>query len=312
MPHIETKDGNRLFYTDGGSGKPVVFVASAWLSSRMWELQMAALINQGFRCIAYDRRGHGRSDWPWHGYDYDTLADDLAALLEQLDLRDVTLVAHSMGGGEVIRYLTRHGAGRVARMALVAATAPFPMKTSDNRIAIDRHLMEADLAVRTADRPKWFADNAAGFFGIGLPGVYVSPELMQFMIRQCLDCSSWAAKEFFLAGFTTDLRGELSSVAVPTLIIHGDRDVQAPIDVCGRKMAQLVSGSTFIVYENAAHGLFITHADRLNSDLLQFVRSDTVHGPELTCVGVEADLQVGLDGPKGPPLRIPHTSDLRV
>ena len=271
MPFIETKDRTRLFYTEGGSGKPVVFVASAWLSSRMWEFQMPELVDHGLHCIAYDRRGHGRSDWVWDGYDYDTLADDLAALLEKLALRDVTLVGHSMGAGEVVRYLTRHGASRVARIALVSATAPFPMVTSDNPIAIDRALIEADMAVRTADRPKWFADNAAGFFGIGLPGVSVSPEMTQFMIRQCLDCSARAAAAFFLTGFTTDLRAEMRAIQVPTLIVHGDHDMQAPIDLCGRQAARLVPGSTLAEYANAAHGLFVTHADRLTRDLGAFV-----------------------------------------
>jgi non-heme chloroperoxidase len=273
MPYIKVQDGSQLFYADGGEGAPVVFMASAWLSSRMWEFQLPHLTDHGLRCVTYDRRGHGRSDWPWSGYDYDTLADDLATLLERLDLRDVTLVAHSMGGGEAIRYLTRHGAGRVARIALVAATAPFPMATADNPHAIDRALMEADLAVRTADRPKWFADNAAGFFGVGLPGISVSSEFVEFMIRQCLDCSARAAAALFLAGFTTDLRGELRAITVPTLVIHGDHDVQAPLEICGRRTAQLVTDSRLIVYENAAHGLFVTHADRLNDDLLAFTRA---------------------------------------
>jgi non-heme chloroperoxidase len=271
MPFIDTRDRTRLFYTEGGTGSPVVLVASAWLSSRMWELQMADLVDRGLRCIAYDRRGHGRSDWPWNGYDYDTLADDLAALVEHLDLRDATLVGHSMGGGEVIRYVTRHGAHRVRRIALVSATAPFPMSTAENPTGIDRMLMEADMAVRTADRPKWFADNAAGFFGIGLPGVSVSPELTQFMIRQCLDCSARAAAAFFLTGFTTDLRADMRALTLPTLIVHGDHDLQAPIDICGRQAARLVPGSTLVEYANAAHGLFLTHADRLARDLVAFI-----------------------------------------
>ena len=271
MPFIETNDHTQLFYTDGGTGKPVVFVASAWLSSRMWEFQMPHLVARGCRCIAYDRRGHGRSDWPWNGYDYDTLADDLAALLERLDLRHVTLVAHSMGGGEVVRYLTRHGAGRIERIALIAATLPFPMQTADNPDGIERSLMEADMAVRTADRPKWFSDNAEGFFGIGVPGATVSPELIRFMISQCLDCSARATAEVFLAGFTTDLRAELKKIAVPTLIVHGHHDRQAPIDICGRKTARLVPGSIFVEYDDAAHGLFVTHASRLNDDLSAFI-----------------------------------------
>jgi pimeloyl-ACP methyl ester carboxylesterase len=266
MPYVETSDSTRLFFTEGGRGKPVVFVAGAWLNSQMWEFQMPDLVHLGLRCVAYDRRGHGRSDWSWEGYDYDTLADDLATLLKRLDLNAVTLVGHSMGGGEVIRYLTRHGASRVERIALVAATAPFPMETADNPGAIDRMLIEVDLAARTADRPRWFADNADAFFGIGLPGVSVSPELTEYMIRQCLDCSARAAEAFFIAGYTTDLRAELRAITVPTLIVHGDHDVQAPVDICGRRIAPLVPNATFLSYENAAHGLFITHADRLNVD----------------------------------------------
>jgi non-heme chloroperoxidase len=271
MPFVETKDGTKLYYLDGGAGKPVVFVASAWLSSRMWEFQLPALIARGLRCVAYDRRGHGRSDWAWDGYD--TLADDLAALLETLDLREVTLVAHSAGGGEVVRYLSRHGAARVARIALVSATTPFPMKTASNPDGIDRALMEADLASRTADRPRWFAAHADGFFGVDLPGVSVSREFAQFMIGQCLDCSARAAVEVFLAGFTTDLREELRAVSVPALIIHGDRDLQAPLDLCGRKTAQLVPDNRIVVYQNAARELFVTHAARLNADLHQFIQA---------------------------------------
>ncbi len=272
MPYFDVADGTRLYYVDAGRGKTVVFVSSAWLSSKMWEPQLAYLAGQGLRCVAYDRRGHGRSDWPWDGYDYDTLADDLASLLEHLDLRDVTLVGHSAGCGEVVRCLTRYGAGRVERLALISGTTPFPMKTDDNPGGIDRALMQADLDRRTADRPRWFAANADGFFGIGLPGVSVSPERIQFMIQQCLDCSARATSELFLTAFTTDLRHELRAVSVPTLVIHGDHDIQAPIDICGRATALLVPNAWFIEYENAAHGLFVTHADRLNADLVTFVR----------------------------------------
>jgi pimeloyl-ACP methyl ester carboxylesterase len=274
MPYIETADHTRLFYIDGGTGKPVVFVASAWLSSRMWEFQLPYLVKRGMRCIAYDRRGHGRSDWTWDGYDYDTLAGDLAALLDQLDLRDVTLIGQSMGGGEVVRYLTRHGAGRIERIVLLSATTPFPMKTPDNPDGVDRTLMEADMAARTGDRPKWLADNAAAFFGLGLPDVSVSPPFIESMIRQCLECSARATAEFFLTGFATDQRAELRAITVPALVIHGDRDAQAPISICGEQAAKLLPNATFVVYENAAHGLFVTHADRLNADLLAFARGD--------------------------------------
>jgi len=270
MPYLQTRDHTRLFYTDGGTGRPMVFVASAWLDSRMWEFQTPYLVDQGFRCIAYDRRGHGRSDWSWDGYDYDTLADDLGALLDHVDLQDVTLVSHSAGSGEIVRYLTRHGAARVARIALVSGTTPSLMKREDNPEGIDTALMQADLAARTADRPKWYAENAVGFFGAGLPGVRVSAEFTEFVIRQCLDCSARAAVEFFLTGFTADLREELRTIDVPALIVHGDRDIQAPLELCGRRTARLVPRGTLRLYENAAHGLFMTHADRLNADLVAF------------------------------------------
>jgi pimeloyl-ACP methyl ester carboxylesterase len=270
MPYVHTRDHTRLFYLDTHVGRPVVFVASAWLNSRMWEFQIPYFVSHGFRCIAYDRRGHGRSDWPWTGYDYDTLSDDLDALVIHLELRDFVLVGHSAGAGEVVRYVTRYGADRVAGLALVSGTTPFPMKTTDNPEGIDRALMEVDLEVRTRDRARWFADNADGFFGIGLPGVTVSPAFREHMIRECLTCSAHATRAFFLTGFTTDLRADLRRLAVPTLVVHGTHDRQAPITVSGDRTAALIRGCEYRVYENAAHGLFITHADRLNTDLHAF------------------------------------------
>jgi non-heme chloroperoxidase len=272
MPYVDTRDNTRLFYTDTHLGRPLLFVASAWLNSRMWEFQIPYFADHGFRCVAYDRRGHGRSDSPWTGYDYDTLADDLHALVTHLDLRDVVLVGHSAGAGEVVRYVSRC-ADRVAAIALVSGTAPFPMKTTDNPDGIERALMEGDLAVRTRDRAKWFADNADGFFGIGLPGVSVSPECREHMIRECLTCSAHATRAFFLTGFTSDLRQDLSRITVPTLIVHGTHDLQAPFAICGERTAKLVAASELRVYEGAAHGLFMTHADRLNADLHAFVRT---------------------------------------
>ncbi|HET7220112.1 MAG TPA: alpha/beta hydrolase [Vicinamibacterales bacterium] len=273
MPYLHTRDNTRLFYIDTHVGRPIVFVAGAWLNSRMWELQIPHFADRGFRCIAYDRRGHGRSDWPWTGYDYDTLTDDLDALVHHLDLRDVMLVGHSAGAGEVVRYASRYGANRVAAIALVSGTTPFPMRTADNPAGIERALMEADLAVRTRDRAKWFADNADGFFGVGLPGIAVSAEFRQFMIRECLTCSAHATRAFFLTGFTSDLRQDLRRLSVPTMIVHGTHDLQAPLAVCGEPTAALVAGSELHVYQNAAHGLFVTHADRLNTDLHTFARA---------------------------------------
>jgi pimeloyl-ACP methyl ester carboxylesterase len=273
MPYVHTPESVRLFFIDTQVGSPIVFIASVWLNSRVWEFQIPYFVSERFRCIAYDRRGHGRSDTPWSGADYDTLASDLNALLNHLDLRDVVLVGHSAGAGEVVRYLSLFGGDRVAGIALVSGTTPFAMKTADNPEGIDRRLMEADLAARTADRARWFAENADAFFGVGLSGVTVSRDFREYMIRECLTCSPHATRAFFLTAFTTDLRQDLCRVAVPSLVAHGTHDVQAPFAVCGERTAGLIRRSDFHVYQNAAHGLFITHADRLNRDLHAFCRA---------------------------------------
>jgi pimeloyl-ACP methyl ester carboxylesterase len=282
MPYIHIRDKTQLFYIDTAAGRPLVFVSSAWLNSRMWEFQIPYFVDRGFRCVAYDRRGHGRSDWPWTGYDYDTLADDLAEVVNRLELRDVFLVAHSAGAGEVVRYVTRYGDEHIAGIAIISGTTPFPMKTTNNPEGIERALMEADLNARTKDRARWFAENAGGFFGTGPPGVEISSEFAQHMIRECLTCSAHATREFFLTGFTTDLREDLRRIAVPVLIVHGDHDVQAPLAICGARTAALAQNSTFHVYGKAAHGLFVTHADRLNEDLCAFI---TTASQRMTGVG---------------------------
>jgi non-heme chloroperoxidase len=271
MPFVDTRDHTSLLYRDWGTGKPVLFISSWALSSDMWQYQMVNLIDQGLRCIAYDRRGHGRSDDPGRGYDYDTLADDLAALIEHLDLHDVTLVAHSMAGGEVVRYLTRHGAGRVAGIVLLAATLPFPLKTSDNPDGIDGSLAEAVRASWKQDFTRWVAANRAPFFGEGLPGCDVSPAVQDWLVRDLEHASLQALVECNRATFETDFRAEMRAITVPTLIVHGDSDAGAPVALTGQKSAQLIPGSRLVVYENAPHGLFLTHRERLNADLLAFV-----------------------------------------
>ncbi|GAA4665032.1 alpha/beta fold hydrolase [Streptomyces youssoufiensis] len=270
MPYFEGSDGTSLFYNDWGRGKPVVFVSGAWLSSSAWELQMLPLSERGLRCVAFDKRGHGRSDWVGHGFDYDTLADDLAALLDHLDLREVTLVAHSMGGGEVIRYLTRHGYDRVSRVVLMAVTAPLLVETPDHPEGIGQEVLDALLATQARDRPRWMAQNAQAFFATHL-GNTVSTELIEQTVRRCLDCSAKAAVEVVRTGFCTDLREEVSVLRVPTLILHGDADASAPIDLCGRRLAHLVPDNVYREYPAAGHGLFVTHAERVNQDLLDFV-----------------------------------------
>ncbi|GAA4607170.1 pimeloyl-ACP methyl ester carboxylesterase [Actinoplanes octamycinicus] len=268
MPYVTAKDGTALHYLDWGSGQPMLFVPSAWLPVQMWEHQLTDLTERGLRCVAYDRRGHGRSDAPWDGYDYDTLADDLAALVDHLDLRDLTLVGHSAGGGEVVRYLTRHGAHRVRGIVLLAATTPFPKRTADNPHGVPAELSAADAAYRAADRPRWNAERAASFFALDTNEV--SPEQIEWFRDIIMRCTPRAHRATYATAFHTDLRDELRALRVPTLVLHGDRDEQAPLEVCGRRAAELVPGSELRVYQGAAHGLFVTHAARLNDDLHGF------------------------------------------
>lgn len=271
MAFFDTRDGTRLYYSDWGTGKPFVLVPAAFMNTEMWELQMTFLASRGLRCISYDRRGHCRSDWPAEGYDYDTLASDLAALIDFLDLRDITLVGYSMGSGEVIRYLSRYGSDRVSRLAILSGTAPFLQKTEDNPEGIEPSMYDQMVERRTQDRPKWFADNAPPFFGAGFPGISISPERMQWGVQMCLQCSAKATIDCGEAVYQTDFRAEMTDIKLPTLIIHGDADQSAPVHLCGRKSSQLIQDSRYIEYENGPHGLFITHADRLNADLLHFI-----------------------------------------
>ena len=267
MQLIETKDGAGLFYRDWGTGKPVVFVHGWAMSSDVWQYQMVYLAAQGLRCVTYDRRGHGRSSDPGRGYDFDTLADDLGAVIERLDLREVTLVGHSMGCAEIARYLTRDGGSRVARVVLVSASLPFVMKTADNPDGVDRAVFENTRAGWSKDFPKWLGENARPFFAPD-----TSQHMVDWGIRICLHTSLQALFECNRIDVETDFRPELPHIKVPTLVIHGDADVSAPLDLMGRKTAKLIPGSQLKVYERGPHGLMFTHTDRLNADLLAFIR----------------------------------------
>lgn len=272
MPYVETGDGTSLFYADWGVGPPVVFVHGWSLHSGMWEYQLPSLTDHGLRCVAYDRRGHGRSDQPGRGYDSDTLADDLAALLNHLDLRGVTLVAHSMGAGEVVRYLARHRAGRVARIALIAATTPCLMTSADTPEGVDRAVFDATAAALRRDRPGWFAAGAGAYFALGRPDCRVPPALVEDAIRMCLATPLMVQLACFRAFTETDFCPDLRAVNVPALVIHGDADQSAPLDRTGRRTAAGLAHGRLVVYEGAPHGLYVTEQNRLNDDLLAFVR----------------------------------------
>ncbi|MGV0029087.1 alpha/beta fold hydrolase [Phormidesmis priestleyi] len=269
---IETRDGISLFHYDWGTGQPVVFVHGWGLGAGMWEYQMTDLSNRGLRCIAYDKRGCGRSDQPGHGYDFDTLADDLASLIEQLDLRNVTLVGFSAGCGDVARYLSRHGMGRIARSVLIGSVTPFLAKTADNPEGIDPSVFDEMIAALRRDRPRYLAASAPSFFGAGLPTVSVSPELIQWGVGLALQASPKATIEMVRAFSETDFRSDMPAFTMPTLTIHGDQDQNHPIDLTGQKTAQAIPGNQFKVYEGAAHGLFVTHKEQLNRDLLTFIQ----------------------------------------
>jgi pimeloyl-ACP methyl ester carboxylesterase len=274
MPFIETNDGTRLHYQDRGEGEPIVLIHGWTLGAEVWERQTAGLAAQGLRCVAYDRRGSGQSGRPVDGYDYGTLADDLAALMERLDLRGATLVGHSMGGGEVARYVARHGTGRVARAVFVAATTPFLLRTEDNPDGVDREVFDGMIAGLRADREGYLAASAPTFFGDGLPSIDVPPETRERMVRLACSCSPEAVVATVRSFSETDFRADLRAFAgVPTLVVHGDADANVPLDLCGRRTAASIPGSRLEVYEGAPHGLPITHADRLNRDLLAFVRA---------------------------------------
>lgn len=260
MPFVETQDGTRIFVRDWGTGQPVLLVHGWPLSADMWEYQMPALVGAGFRCIAVDRRGFGRSDHPGQGYDFDTFADDLAAVLTALDLRAVTLVGYSMGAGEITRYLARHGATRVARTVLIGA-ALSPM---DEAVA---GMMSQVIA---ADRPQFMTDGVPSLFA-STTGEPVSGAQMQWVVGLALQASPLATLDCLRAFGRNDFRAELPAFTMPTLVIHGDADTSQPVAVA-QEVAAAIPGARYAEYAGAPHGLFLTERTRLAADLVRFVQ----------------------------------------
>ncbi|MTE14535.1 alpha/beta fold hydrolase [Nocardia aurantiaca] len=279
MPFIETRTGTSLFYRDWSTGRPVVFCSAWGMDSTEARGVMADLVAHGFRAIAVDRRGHGRSDDPGLGYDYDTLADDLADVLDHLDVHEAMLVGHSLGGGEVVRYLTRYGTTRVDRIVLVAAALPFLRKTPDNPDGVPAEAAEALRDSWRHDLDTWLTDNADPYIGAGLPGCEVSQFARDRAVGSILGTSLQAAIECNRAVTDTDFRAELRAITVPTLIVHGDTDASISLELGGRKQADLIPGSELIVYENAPHGLYLTHGPRLTADLLGFLGDSPLRQP---------------------------------
>ena len=273
MTFLSTSDRTQLFVKDWGTGRPVIFLHGWPLSADSWDDQAMAIAAAGHRTIAYDRRGFGRSSQPWSGYDYDTLSDDLASVIEQTGAKDAVLVGFSMGGGEVARYMSRHAGKNVSKAALVSSVVPFMLKTPDNPKGTEQSVFDDMAAGIKEDRAKFFAGFAKDFYGVSLISNPVSAEVldwtrslaMQASLKATLDC----AKSFS----STDFRRDLAAFKVPTLIIHGTDDKTVPIDAAGRAAAAGIANSTLLEYDGAPHGLFATHKERLTSDLLRFIRS---------------------------------------
>ena len=273
MSTIKTQDGTHIYYEDWGNGPPVVLSHGWPLSADAFEDQMFFLASRGYRCIAHDRRGHGRSSQPWNGYDYNTFADDLAALIETLDLKDAILVGHSMGGGEIARYIGRHGSKRVAKAVLIAAIPPLLLKTEANPDGLPIEAFDGIRASVLADRSQFFKDFTLPFYGYNRPDAKVSEGVRESYWRQGMNGSLKATFDCIKAFSETDFTEDLKEFDVPTLIIHGDDDQIVPIGISGPLSARLVEGATLKIYSGASHGLCTTHKDQVNQDLLEFIRT---------------------------------------
>ncbi|MHB8873470.1 MAG: alpha/beta fold hydrolase [Myxococcaceae bacterium] len=275
---MTTPDGTQLYYNDWGSGQPVVFSHGWPLCADAFEDQMFFLASRGYRCIAHDRRGHGRSSQPWTGNDMDTYADDLAALVATLDLKSAIHVGHSTGGGEVARYIGRHGTGRVAKVVLIGAVPPLMLKTSANPGGLPIEAFDKIRAGVLADRSQFFKDLTLPFYGYNRPGAKVSEGVRESFWRQGM-MAGLPASYFCVKAFSeTDLTGDLKRFDVPTLVLHGDDDQMVPIADSALLSAKLIRNAKLVVFEGAPHGMCVTSKDRVNEELLGFFKASPGRG----------------------------------
>ncbi len=275
MPFIQSTQSDsepvQIYYEDLGKGKPVVFIHGWPLSGSMWEYQLTQLPQQGIRCITYDRRGFGKSDYPLNGYNYNTLAGDLKALLNALNLEDVTLVGFSMGGGEIAKYFSLFGGARVSKVVLISAVVPYMLHTADNPNGVPQEVFDEMTKAIIADRPTFLEGFNKDFYSVGSTDHTVTDGYLNNSLNKAMTSSPIATLACAKAFSSTDFRKDVIKINVPTLIIHGDDDKTVPIKPTSEQTAKMISGSIYKVYKGAPHGLWFTHKEKLNRDLIDFI-----------------------------------------